>query len=94
MISVGYAKHSEPATAVRTCVSALGTVRPRLLLAFCGGKHDPQAVRAELRRAFGEVPVFGGSAAGAIGRGGFGYSGFELGPDRLPRPGIGDPRPW
>ncbi|WP_380066896.1 FIST signal transduction protein [Dankookia sp. GCM10030260] len=54
-------------------------MRPRLLLAFCGGKHDPQAVRAELRRAFGDVPVFGGSAAGAIGRGGFGYSGFELG---------------
>src|SRR4051794_12507004 len=79
LISVGYAKHSDPATAVRTCVSALGTDRPRMLLAFCGGKHDPHAVRDALRRAFGEVPVFGGSAAGAVGRSGFGYSGFELG---------------
>lgn len=79
MISVGYAKHSDPATAVRTCVAALGADRPRMLLAFCGGKHDPQALRGELRRAFDEVPVFGGSAAGAVGRSGFGYSGFELG---------------
>lgn len=79
MISVGYAKHSDPATAVRNCATALGAERPRLLLAFCGGKHDPQVVRAELRRVFGAVPVLGGSAAGAIGRSGFGYSGFELG---------------
>ena len=79
MISVGYAKHSDPATAVRNCAAALGTEQPALLLAFCGGKHDPQALQAELRRVFGPVPVFGGSAAGAIGRNGFGYSGFELG---------------
>jgi hypothetical protein len=94
LISVGYAKHSDPATAVRTCVSALGTDRPRMLLAFCGGKHDPHAVRDALRRAFGEVPVFGGSAAGAVGRSGFGYSGFELGlvafldPAVTPRPVV------
>lgn len=79
MISVGYAKHSDPAAAVRSCAAALGTDHPHLLIAFCGGKHDPMVVRAELRRVFGPAPVFGGSAAGAIGRSGFGYSGFELG---------------
>lgn len=79
MISVGYAKHSDPAIAVRSCLAALGDDRPQLLLAFCGGKHEPRTVREAMRQVFGPVPVFGGSAAGAIGRNGFGYSGFELG---------------
>ncbi|WP_165943542.1 FIST signal transduction protein [Roseicella aquatilis] len=79
MIGVAYAKHSDPAAAVRACAVALGSGRPQLLLAFCGGKHDPGALRAALRDVFGPAPVYGGSAAGCIGRGGFGYSGFELG---------------
>ncbi|MCB4824523.1 FIST signal transduction protein [Roseicella aerolata] len=79
MISVSYAKHSDPAVAVRLCAAGLAQAAPQLLLAFCGGKHDPLAARAALREVFGPVPVFGGSAAGAIGRAGFGYSGFELG---------------
>ncbi|MCO6419057.1 FIST C-terminal domain-containing protein [Siccirubricoccus sp. KC 17139] len=80
MIAVGYAKHSDPATAVRRCVAALGPAPARLLLAFVGGKLDPHAVLAALRRECGEeVPIHGGSAAGAIAREGYGYSGFELG---------------
>ena len=79
MIKVGYAKRANPALAVKDCVAALGPIRPHLLLAFCGGKLDPHAVRAALNEAYGDVPVFGGSAAGAIGRDGFGYSGLELG---------------
>jgi hypothetical protein len=79
MIAVGYGKHSDPATVVRRCAAMLGPVRPCMLLAFCGGKLDSHAVLAELKREYGPVPVFGGSAAGAIARDGFGYSGFELG---------------
>jgi hypothetical protein len=79
MIAVGYAKHSDPVVAVRRCIAALGGGTPQLLLAFCGGKLEPHAVLAELRREYGATPVFGGSAAGAIGRDGFGYGGFELG---------------
>jgi hypothetical protein len=79
LIKVGYAKHSDPAMVVKRCVAAMGGGRPNLLIAFCGGKLDPHAVRAELQRELGPIPVFGGSAAGAIGRDGFGYSGFELG---------------
>lgn len=79
LIDVGYAKHSDPRVAVRRCAATLGGDKPHMLLAFCGGKLEPQAVLAQLRQEFGDTPVFGGSAAGAIGRDGFGYSGFELG---------------
>ncbi len=80
MVHVGYGKHSTAAGAVGQCASALGSVEPRLLLTFCGGKHDPRAILAELRGRFGEdVPIVGGSAAGVIWRDGFGYSGLEVG---------------
>lgn len=78
-VSTGYAKHSDPGVVVRRCLSEMGGAPVTLLLAFCGGKLDPAAVRAEIRQQLGSTPVFGGSAAGAIGRSGFGYSGFELG---------------
>jgi hypothetical protein len=79
VISVGYAKHSDPTVAVKRCVKAMNCDQPRLLLAFCGGKLDPHTVLSALQVEFGPTPVVGGSAAGAIGREGFGYSGFELG---------------
>jgi small ligand-binding sensory domain FIST len=69
-----------------------------LTLAFVGGKHDPHAALAAFRAAFGDTPLAGGSAAGAIAGGGvgahasgFGYSGLEIGmiafrgPDVTPR---------
>lgn len=78
---VGFGKSPDPAAAVRNAVANLGPgpTDPQLVLAFSGGKLDPFAVRAALRDQFGEVPVAGGSAAGAISRAGTGYSGFELG---------------
>ena len=78
-IRLGYGKHADPRVAVRQCAAAMGPVAPRLILAFCGGRHGPEAVQAALREEFGLVPVYGGSAAGAIGRDGFGYGGFEIG---------------
>ena len=80
MVRVGYGKHSTAAEVVRQCCSSLGAIEPHLLLAFCGGKHDPKAILAALRGKYGEtVPIVGGSAAGVIWRDGFGYSGLELG---------------
>jgi hypothetical protein len=79
-MKVGYGKSTDPALAVRRAVDSLGpTNPPELVMAFVGGKLDPQTTRAALRDAFGDVPVVGGSAAGAISRQGTGYSGFELG---------------
>jgi hypothetical protein len=78
---VGFGKSPDPAAAVRVAVEAMGkgAERPQLVVAFSGGKLDPRAVRAALRDILGDVPVVGGSAAGAISRAGAGYSGFELG---------------
>lgn len=84
-VRVAYARHPDAAAAVRGCAAALGLdgdgpLRPRLVLAFGGGKLDPERLLAALRAEFGPaVPIVGGSAAGAITREGWGCSGFELG---------------
>jgi hypothetical protein len=65
--------------AVTSCRAQLGSETPDLLLAFVGGKHDSQAALSALHGAFPNVPMTGGSAAGAITLAGFGYTGFELG---------------
>ncbi len=79
VISIAYASHYETNSAVKQCCELLGRVEPVLLLVFCGGKHDPVAALAALRAAYGDIPVVGGSAAGAIGCGQLGYSGLEIG---------------
>jgi hypothetical protein len=78
-LRVGYGKSAEPSAVVRQALDTLGGAgRPKLVMAFVGGKLDPFAVRAAMARELGPVPVVGGSAAGAISRHGLGYSGFEL----------------
>ncbi len=78
MISIGYARHFDAAQAVRQCAATIPKGDARMLLAFCGGKHDPQAVLAALRSEFGPVPIVGGSAAGALCHQAGGYSGLEI----------------
>lgn len=80
MIFVAFGKNSDPVAAVAQCAAVLSASGPlTLLIAFCGGKHDPDTTFAALRATFGPTPIVGGSAAGAISRDGFGYGGFELG---------------
>ena len=80
MVEIACAKHSSVGAVVAQCKAQLGGLEPRLLLVFCGGKHDPQAILGALHATFGSsVLVVGGSAAGVIWRGGLGYSGLELG---------------
>lgn len=58
----------------------MGNMVPRLLLVFCGGKHEGTEIVKALRAAFGDdVLIVGGSAAGVIWRDGLGYSGLEVG---------------
>ena len=79
MIRVAYASHYDITAAVKRCRVLLDGAQPVLLLVFCGGKHDPAAAVSPQRAAFGPVSIVGGSAAGAIGCGGSGCSGLELG---------------
>ena len=78
MALIGHSRNSDPARAARQCVGALlQKGKPEWVIAFCGGKHDPQAFLAELKRELGAIPIVGGSAAGTITRGGASYSGIE-----------------
>ncbi len=88
MIRVANVKSSNPAVSARLCREAVGPETPSMLLAFCGGKHDPDAVLAALTVEFGPIPVYGGSAAGVIGRDSFGYGGFEMGIVALYDPAV------
>ena len=78
MIRVAYSRHIDPRIGAERCAAGLGMERPDLVLAFCGGKLDPEVVLATLRASLGGAPVVGGAAAGAISRQGHGYSGLEL----------------
>jgi hypothetical protein len=77
---IAHGRHSSAAKVVEQCAQQLGPISPRMLLAFCGGKHDGATVLRAIQATFGEeVPVVGGSAAGVIWHDGLGYSGLELG---------------
>ncbi len=47
------------------------------VLAFCGGRHDPEAVLEGLRSHLGPVPVLGGAAVGTITNHRISYVGYE-----------------
>ena len=80
MVAIGHGRSVSAATAIEQCRGAVGDVVPRLLLVFCGGKHDGAEIIKALRAAFGDdVQIVGGSAAGVIWRDGLGYSGLEVG---------------
>jgi hypothetical protein len=90
-VRTAFTRHSDAATAIADCASQIGAPSPDLLIAFVGGKHDPAATLAALRRHFGAIPIVGGSAAGVIAREGTGYGGLEInliaftGADIVPR---------
>jgi hypothetical protein len=74
-----YSKSWSTTQAVARCVHTIGPTQPNLLIIFCGGKHEPDVVLHDFRKAYPTVPIVGGSAAGVISRDGAGYSGLEIG---------------
>jgi len=80
MVAIGHGKSASAAAAIEQCRATMGDIAPRLLLVFCGGKHDAGEILGALRANFGgDVLIVGGSAAGVIWRDGLGYSGLEVG---------------
>ena len=79
MIRATYSSHYDSVTVVDACCAGLNGAKPIFLLVFCGGKHDPVTVLTALRGRYGDIPIVGGSAAGVIGCGRYGYSGLEVG---------------
>ncbi len=49
------------------------------VLAFCGGRHEPDKVLSGIRSELGNVDIYGGSAAGIITNSSLGYTGYECG---------------
>ncbi|MGD9366762.1 MAG: FIST C-terminal domain-containing protein [Desulfobacteraceae bacterium] len=47
------------------------------IMAFCGGRHDPEAVLKGLRTHLGPIPVVGGAAVGTITNRRISYGGYE-----------------
>ncbi len=79
MIKAAFSSHYDSIAAVELCIAEIAEFRPAFLLVFCGGKHDPVTILNALRGQYGTIPLVGGSAAGVIGCGRYGYSGLELG---------------
>jgi hypothetical protein len=49
------------------------------IMAFCGGRHDPEQVLTGIREELGNVNIYGGAACGVITNNILDYSGFECG---------------
>lgn len=47
------------------------------IMAFCGGRHDPEAVLKGVRTCLGSLPVLGGAAVGTITNQRISYGGYE-----------------
>ncbi|MGD8835944.1 MAG: FIST N-terminal domain-containing protein [Desulfobacteraceae bacterium] len=47
------------------------------VMAFCGGRHDPEAILKGLRTHLGAIPVLGGAAVGTITNRRISYGGYE-----------------
>ena len=49
------------------------------VLAFCGGRHEPDSVLAGIRSELGDIPIYGGATAGIVTNDSIGYTGYECG---------------
>jgi len=83
MVSVGLSQNADTRIAVREAIDRArfkGTAC--WVLAVAGMRHDAESVLAEIRGVFPDIPVYGGSCAGAIGSAHgvnrIGYSGNEI----------------
>ncbi len=97
ILSVGMSHHSDSLEAGQQAARmALDSMEPNVsvawALAFCGGRHDPEAVLQGLRSEFGEVEIVGGTAVGTITNSSIGYTGYECAvtafPSSIPQPVI------
>ncbi|TSD87524.1 hypothetical protein FFK22_016910 [Mycobacterium sp. KBS0706] len=77
-VVTGYGRAASPELAALKCIEAIGNVSPKMLLVFCGGKLDGFRILSQFRDKYGDIPIVGGAAAGAIAGESFGYSGLEV----------------
>jgi hypothetical protein len=88
IIATGSSDHTDSATAGAQCGAralAQSEQPAALALAFCGGRHQPEAFLAGLRNVVGDVPVIGGAGVGAMADDVIGASGYECALALFPR---------
>jgi len=84
MTFIGLSQDTDPGKAGREAADIASSQLPTggsasWALAFCGGRHDPGAVLSGMVEVLGDVPIYGGSAAGLMTNTALGYTGYESG---------------
>ncbi len=66
--------------AAQSAIDMAGREDPcEFVLLFCTARHDLEALREAVTAVVGEVPVYGGGAAGVITNNAYGYAGYQVG---------------
>lgn len=84
MIYIGMSQDTESEKAGREAAGEaknqiIGNDSVSWVLAFCGGRHEPDRVLDGIRTELGNVDIYGGSAVGIITNNSLGYTGYECG---------------
>ena len=84
MVYIGISQNTESEKAGRQAGSEAKNQIPgkdsiSWVLAFCGGRHEPDKVLNGIRSELGDVDIYGGSAVGIITNSSLGYTGYECG---------------
>ncbi|MCD4848399.1 MAG: FIST C-terminal domain-containing protein [Candidatus Aegiribacteria sp.] len=84
MVYIGMSQDTESEKAGREAAGEaknqiIGQDSVSWVLAFCGGRHDPDRVLSGIRSELGNVDIYGGSAVGIITNNLLGYTGYECG---------------
>jgi hypothetical protein len=81
---VGTSKDPDPflagaEAAKKAKVQLQSELHPHWILAFSGGRHDPEKIHAGIQSVFGDIPIVGGCAVGIITSEEISYTGYECG---------------
>ncbi|MCK5116167.1 MAG: FIST C-terminal domain-containing protein [Candidatus Aegiribacteria sp.] len=84
MVHIGKSQNTESEKAGR---EAAGEAKNQItdndsiswVLAFCGGRYEPEKVLKGIRSELGNIDIYGGSSAGIITNSSLGYTGYECG---------------
>ena len=80
----GHSSYEAGKQAAAAALIEKGDGQSSLILAFSGGRHEPEAVYEGIRSEVEDTPIVGGSAIGVITNSNLGYAGHEVGVAALP----------
>lgn len=80
--ALGASQDPDPFIAAREAASKANEkltsgMTPNWILAFSGGRHEPEEILSGIQSVFGDTPIVGGSAVGIITKDDISYTGHE-----------------